>query len=134
MSPIVILYDARVTTLPQAEARGDALWLSAADLQTATGWKLEAAGLCRGDACVRVDNAWRDAAGRIDLAAFARHMGQPLTRDENVIAFGESVNARHAALFSLDAPDFTLPDLDGVMHALSEYRGKKVFLHSWGSY
>ena len=25
------------------------------------------------------------------------------------------------------APDFSLPDQDGVMHSLSQYRGKKLF-------
>ena len=134
MNATVIIYDERVTPLATAETCGESLWLSAADIQAAAGWKLETAGLCRGDACVRVDNAWCDADGRIDLMAFARHMGQPVTRDDDVVAFGESVNVRNAALFSLEAPDFTLPDLDGVMHSLSDYRGKKVFLHSWGSY
>ena len=28
----------------------------------------------------------------------------------------------------------TLPDIDGKLHSLSDYRGKKVFLFSWGSY
>ena len=134
MNATVIIYDERVTPLAQAESRGESLWLSAADMQAATGWKLETQGLCRGDACVRVDKGWCDADGRIDLMAFARHMGQPVTRDDGVVAFGESVNVRHDALFSLEAPDFTLPDLDGVMHSLSDYRGKKVFLHTWGSY
>ena len=32
------------------------------------------------------------------------------------------------------ASDFTLTDLDGAPVSLSDYRGKKVFLHSWGSY
>lgn len=27
------------------------------------------------------------------------------------------------------APDFTLPDQDGVNHSLSDYRGKKVILY-----
>ena len=134
MGATTLLYDERVTTLPDAEVRGEALWIRAADMHRATGWKLETEGLCRGDACVQVDPTWRDGAGRIDLNAFARHMGQPITRDDSAWAYGESVNTRHDALFSLTAPDFRLPDLDGVMHALSDYRGKKVFLHSWGSY
>lgn len=27
------------------------------------------------------------------------------------------------------APDFTLPDQDGTMHSLSQYRGRKVILY-----
>lgn len=29
----------------------------------------------------------------------------------------------------MKAPDFSLPDQDGVMHSLEEYRGKKVILY-----
>ena len=32
------------------------------------------------------------------------------------------------------APDFTLPDLAGMPHTLSELRGKKVFLCTWASW
>ena len=41
---------------------------------------------------------------------------------------GESARTRGDALASLVAPDFTLPDLDGTPHSLSEHRGTKVFL------
>jgi AhpC/TSA family protein len=37
-------------------------------------------------------------------------------------------------LRSLEAPDFALPDFDGKLHSLSEYRGKKVLLMSWASW
>lgn len=131
-----ILYDDRITEVDTAEVDGERVWLAADDFFAATGWKLESVGLCRGDACVRTDQAWLDDAGRIDLSAFARHMGQPMVRDEasKAWAFGASVNTRRDQLFSLEAPDFTLPDLDGKLHSLSDYRGKKVFMYSWGSY
>jgi alkyl hydroperoxide reductase subunit AhpC len=32
------------------------------------------------------------------------------------------------------APDFTLPDLDGNLHSLSDHRGEKVVLLSWASF
>ncbi len=32
------------------------------------------------------------------------------------------------------APDFCLPDLDGKLHRLSDYRGKKVFLFHFASW
>ena len=32
------------------------------------------------------------------------------------------------------APDFTLPDLEGRLHSLSEHRGKKVLLVTWASW
>jgi hypothetical protein len=128
-----ILYDERVSDVA-AHAEGEHLWLAPDALEQATGWKLEPQGLCRGDACVQARDEWRDDAGRVDLAAFASHLGQPIIRDGDAIAFGESVATRRDALLSTLAPDFTLPDLDGRMHSLSDYRGKKVFLYSWGSY
>ncbi len=131
-----ILYDDRVTEVADAVADGGHLWLSPDDLAAATGWKLQPEGLCRGDACVRADDAWRDDQGRVDLAAFAEHMHQPLVRDEthDAWSFGESVSSLRDQMMSLEAPDFTLPDLDGRLHSLSDYRGQKVFMFSWGSY
>ena len=134
MNKTTILYDERVTEGIAADADGSHVWLTAADMTAATGWKLETQGLCRGDACVRTQPTWTDTSGRVDLAAFTAHMGQPMLRDGDALAFGESVSARHDALFSLDAPDFTLPDIDGTLHSLADFRGKKVFMYSWGSY
>ena len=133
---VTILYDEQTARLESAEVEGEHLWLSPESLAAATGWKLEEEGLCKGDACVRTEQGWIDANGRVDLAALAGHLGQPVVREEvhNTWAFGESVGTRRDELFSLMAPDFTLPDLEGRMHSLSDYRGKKVFLWSWGSY
>lgn len=130
-----VLYDDRVHS-GDAVVDNDQLWLTPDDFAAASGWHLEPQGLCRGDACVQTNPAWRDSAGHVSLSAFAAHMGQPVVHDEanDVWAFGESVNARRDDLFSLQAPDFTLPDLDGKMHSLSDYRGRKVFMYSWGSY
>ena len=134
MSSTTILYDDRISEGIDARADGAHLWLSAADLNRATGWKVEPEGLCRGDACVRTQAAWLDDQKRVDLAAFAGYMGQPMIRDGEAIAFGESLGNRRDSLFSLEAPDFTLPDIDGKLHKLSDFRGKKVFMFSWGSY
>ncbi|MCA9830222.1 MAG: redoxin domain-containing protein [Dehalococcoidia bacterium] len=49
-------------------------------------------------------------------------------------AFGESSETRNDALDSLIAPDFSLPDLSGGEHRLSDYRGKKVILLAWASW
>ena len=39
--------------------------------------------------------------------------------------------AQHGPRTGYAAPDFALPDLTGVTHRLSEYRGKVVFLNLW---
>lgn len=130
-----VLYGDR-TTAVDAMPSGTQLWLSPGDLKSATGWDLKPEGLCKAQACVQTQSGWTNDAGDVDLAAFAAHMNQPMVQDtdNNVVAFGESSAARSDALMSLQAPDFELPDLDGNLHKLSDFRGKKVFLKSWGSY
>ena len=61
----------------------------------------------------------------VDLAKRAEVGGRP-------VAVDASERARRLA--ALEAPDFTLPDLDGRFHSLSEHRGKKVFLVAFASW
>ena len=136
-----IIYKDRVSHLDGAKAEGDNLWLSAADLTKASGWELKPEGACLRDVCVPIPPARetefvRDAGNTFNLAAFARHLGQPVVHDDvnGVWYFGEAAAARRASLASLEAPDFELPDLDGKMHKLSDYRGKKVLLAAWASW
>jgi hypothetical protein len=73
---------------------------------------------------------------RFNLSAFARHLDQPVVHDDeaNVWAFGDCGPSGGTGLSSAEAPDFALPDLDGTMHRLSEYRGQKVLLLAWASW
>jgi hypothetical protein len=125
--------------LAEARVEGERLWLPAADLEAATGWSLHPEGFCRGSVCVplpagREGDVLRD--GRIDVAALWRHLGKPLAHsaDGEAWVLGEGAADRGAALRSLQAPDFTLPDRHGRLHTLSEHRGRKVLLVSWASW
>jgi hypothetical protein len=70
------------------------------------------------------------------VAALWRHLGAPVARSEggDVWVLARSADDRGAALRSLEAPDFTLPDVAGRMHSLSDQRGKKVLLVTWASW
>ena len=136
---IDIIYGERVTEGVDADAKGGGLWMKAADLERVSGWAHKPEGFCKGDVCVPVPAARKDEFVRVEsynLAALADLLGQPMVADaENrAYCFGEASAERRRILTSLDAPDFTLPDLDGRMHSLSQYRGKKVFLVSWASW
>jgi hypothetical protein len=122
-----------------AEARGEDLWLPAADVERATGWSLKEQGLCRNERCVPVPPGREPEFarnGRVNAAAFWRRMGAPVLHDAagRVWMLGESAAHRASVLSSLEAPDFTLPDLDGALHSLRDHRGKKVLLVTWASW
>lgn len=115
------------------------LWCSAREAEAATGWVAKPEGLCRGPVCVPLP-AGRERelvdGGRIDLAALWRHLGQPVVHSDRGHAWvlGQSARDRAAALASLEAPDFALPDPAGRVHRLSDHRGKKVLLVTWASW
>jgi AhpC/TSA family len=122
-----------------AAVSGGDLWLPLAALAGATGWDLKPEGACQGERCVPIPRGREPefvADGRFNLSALARYIGLPMVNDAGTAtwAAGEAAEFRSAALRSLQAPDFTLPDLAGTAHSLSDYRGRKVFLASWASW
>jgi hypothetical protein len=136
---VTLLTESGEHGVTSAEPSTDALWCSANDALQATGWEAKPEGLCKGEICVPLP-AGRERefvdAGRINLASLWHHLGQPAVRSErgHVWVLSESARERKAALASLEAPDFALPDPTGRMHRLSDYRGKKVFLVTWASW
>ena len=136
---IDIIFGERVTAGVDARSTDGALWLSGDDLKRVSGWEFKPQGFCKGEVCVPMPDARKSefvAHERYNLAALANLLGQPVVSDAEFGAwcFGEAAAERKRMLTSLDAPDFTLPDLDGKMHSLSEHRGKKVLLVSWASW
>ncbi len=115
------------------------LWLSATDTAAITGWSMKPEGFCKDEICVptppgKADRfVQRDA---INVSAFWDLMGKPAVRSAkaDVWLLGEGAGPRNDALLSLQAPNFTLPDLDGNLHSLSDYLGKRVLLITWASW
>ena len=137
----IIVYNDRSTLVREAMADGDDLWLAPADLKQHTRWELKPEGACLDDTCVpspaaRSAEFFRDNGGLFNFAALGRLLGQRVVHDSEgrVWVFGERSETRANGLESLEAPDFELPDLDGAMHRLSDYRGQKVFLFAWASW
>ncbi len=136
---IDIIFGERDTTGVDAGSNGGGLWLGGDDLKRVSGWEFKPQGFCKGDVCLPVPDARRSefvAGGRYNLAALASLLGQPVMTDaeHHAWCFGEAAAERKRVLTSLAAPDFSLPDLDGKTHSLSEYRGKKVLVVSWASW
>lgn len=72
----------------------------------------------------------------MELVEQAETEGRPVAVDqeERAAYLGVTAEARAAALASLEAPDFRLPDLEGRLHSLSEHRGQKVLLVAYASW
>ena len=131
-----ILDEGREIAVP-ATIDGDRVRVPAEAVHTALGWELHGGQLCSDSMCVPVADAAALADERgIDLAALAGALGRPLAIDvaESAAYLGVSAHDRAQALSSLEAPDFTLPDLAGRLHSLSEHRGTKVLLVAYASW
>jgi hypothetical protein len=133
-----IIYGENVTKSVAADAT-NGLWLSAADFKRVAGWERKPEGFCKDEQCYPIPPARKaefENNGRYNLAALTGLIGQPVVNDDahQVWCFGEASENRKRALTSLNAPDFSLPDLEGKMHSLSAYRGKKILLVSWASW
>ena len=91
--------------------------------------------MCRADLCVPLPQS-AVGTNEVDVAAFWQKLGGPVVASEqrDVWALGAPADERNAVLAGLEAPDFTLPDVDGVPRSLSQLRGKKVFVATWASW
>ena len=122
-----------------ARTEDGSLWLSAAECEAATGWTLKPEGLCQGDVCIPLP-AGRESAfvngGDVNVTSFWQHMNRPVlhTKAADTYLLGAGHTDRSSVLESLVAPDFSLPDVNGDMHALADFRGKRVFLTTWSSW
>lgn len=131
---------ATFTLIDEGKARTASAEMAAAPLRIpleVLDFELKPEGLCRGPLCYPIPEGLdlvTDAG--VDLAAFAALSGRPLALDTDAGAafLGTAAEDRAAALTSLEAPDFTLPDLDGNLHSLSDHRGKKVLLVAYASW
>ena len=139
----VVIYDGVTTQVMASPDPTKDLWITMADLKRATGFVVKPQGVCREQLCFPLPKDRKaefvSKKGRVswfNLTAFARLVKQPVAADEKNAAwyFGPRPDARDSYIASLDAPDFTLPDANGKMHSLSDFKGKKVLLITWASW
>ncbi len=106
-------------------------------LMAALGWKLQAQGLCRGDACVPVHDVDALYSGaQLDVAKVAVALGRQVVCDSDarVMAVALSSEQRHDALDGLRAPSFALRDIEGTVHQFEEWAGLKKLLLAFSSW
>ena len=108
------------------------LHISKGEFEASTGWTLKPEGACQGHVCIPLSQPVGDV---VDVARIADDMGMPLVAAEEhrLWALGPAAIGSRA-LASAEAPDLSLPDLDGNMFSLSSLRGQKVLLYAWAPY
>lgn len=111
----------------------DTLTVDRTKFEERTGWKLKPEGACKGDICIPLQEPVNGDA--VELQSLADQLGLPLVHDADhgLWALGpESIGSR--ALATVEAPNLTLPTLDGDTFELDSLRGKKVVLVAWSPY
>jgi len=135
-----VLYEPGLMPVPRypADHAGIPRELSAADLDRWAGLRRLAAirSLCPDSDRRKRDGREDDGEDDQQRAKAAQASGRPVAIDleERAAYLGVSAEERGRRLAALEAPDFTLPDLEGRPHSLSDHRGKKVFLVAYGSW
>ena len=141
---LVLIYDGVPTEISRRmpESTSD-LWITTIDLTRATRFVIKPQGVCRDELCFPLPKnrkaefvLKKGATTWFNLSEFAKLINQPVVTDQKngVWYFGARAAERNGGLASFSAPNFTLPDLNGKLHSLSDFRGKKVLLVTWASW
>ncbi|MGW6704519.1 redoxin domain-containing protein [Streptomyces sp. NPDC054956] len=132
---VTILDDGTETAVAAQVGPEGRILLTPEAAERALGWVRKPHGWCRDELCVPSYAAAKaEHEGLLDPVAFAEILDRPAATDTGVVAIGVSAQERSLTLAGTTAPDFSLPDVDGVRHALSDLRGRKVALVFWGSW
>jgi hypothetical protein len=127
----------RVLDVAARVAADGGVTLAPEELFRVTGWELREEGLCRGDVCVPVrDRAALVTDDGVSLGAFARTLGRALATEPaaRMAVLGEAATGTSPEGDGLDAPAFTLPDVEGRPVALADHAGRKRLLVFWSSW
>lgn len=111
--------------------------IAKSELEKFTGWQLKPQGLCIDEICAPVrDSSTLTDGKNIDLVEFARLTNQNIVIDQQrrIAALGERADSRNQSMATLDAPDFTLPDVHGRQVSFSDFNRRKRLLLAWSSW
>lgn len=138
-----VLHDERVVELDQTLPDATQLWIKPEDLPRINDFELKPEGACFEELCIPVlqdrDSdmyVTRGGQGWFNMSGLADKLQQAYAVDyqDNVWSFGVMPMQRQSFFRGGEAPDFELPDRDGNMVRLSDFRGKKVLLLTWASW
>ena len=138
-----VIYDGVATEVAVDPNSSTDLWITTGDLTRATRFVIKPQGVCRDELCFPLPKgrkaefvSKKGTTTWFNLSEFAKLIKQPVVTDQKngVWYFSARAAEQGGYLASLEAPNFTLPDLNGKLHSLADFRGKKVLLVTWASW
>ena len=141
--PTTVLYQNRVVELERTLPDPNDLWVLPQDLPRINDFELKPEGACLAELCVPVRQdrdseifVTRARQGWFNVTELARRLQQAFVVDHehSVWSFGNIPVTRNAFLDSAMAPDFALPNREGKLVRLSDFKGKKVLIVTWASW
>lgn len=138
-----VLYDGQVVVVERTLPDPNDLWVVPEDLPRVNGFELKPEGACLDELCVPVlqdrDSEMfvvRGGEAWFNVTELARRLEQSYVADHDrgIWSFGEIPVTRSGFLRSALAPDFELPNREGTLVRLSDFRGKKVLIVTWASW
>ena len=141
--PVTVLFDDRVVEVERTLPDADDLWVMPADLPRVNGFELKPEGACLDELCVPVRQdrdselfVSRAGQGWFNVTGLARRLQQAyaVDHDHRVWSLGQIPVTRTRFLNAAVAPDFELPNREGELVRLSDFRGKKVLVVTWASW
>ena len=139
----IVIYDGVATQVSESPNSSNDLWLTTNDLARATRFVIKPQGVCRDELCFPLPKnrvaefvSKKGVTTWFNLTEFAGLIKQSFVvdRKNGVWYFGAREAEQNSYLNSLEAPNFTLPDLNGKLHSLADFRGHKVLLVTWASW
>ena len=139
----IVIYDGVATQVSESPNSSNDLWLTTKDLARATRFVIKPQGVCRDELCFPLPKnrvaefvSKKGVTTWFNLTEFAGLIKQSFVVDQknHIWYFGAREAEQNNYLSSLEAPNFTLPDLNGKLHSLADFRGRKVLLVTWASW
>jgi peroxiredoxin len=81
-----------------------------------------------------VSTAAGKGASTDPLETASNLFGEPKASIQNIVKAAQTWNPSFKEWWGKPAPDFTLTDIDGKTHKLSDYRGKEVVVEIWATW
>ena|SRR5579871_6895968 len=128
-----VLYGDRVVSVEKIRPDARDLWVPASELPRINEFEVKPQGACRADMCIPLSKDLR-SGDWFNLTGFARKLHQSYVSDTGAWSFGEIPLVRGDFYKTRMAPDFAVPDRQGRVVHLSDFRGRKVLVVTWASW